>query len=225
METEFKKNIVLAIESAIAGGSVCLLQDGREIAHRVGDGGVSRAEELLGIVSEMLDSTGIQKNSIGLVAVSNGPGSYTGIRIGIATAIGLKHALNIPVVGVDTLEAMAKWASGLGPTLAAISFGKNDAAWQAFRSEGEHSVPSGIAVVTGVDEFVSNALGSEYEQVVVSPDLYEKLRVDANFQQITHRDNISTVIPALAIGHAASISDNPPKPLYLRNADLPPYAV
>lgn len=225
METENQKNIVLAIESAIAGGSVCLLQDGREIAHRIGDGGVSRAEELLGIVSEMLDSAGIEKEQIGLIAVSNGPGSYTGIRIGIATALGLKHALNIPVVGVDTLEAMARWAGGLAPILAAVSFGKNDTAWQAFRIEGERAVSAKVAAVMSIDDLVSHANGSEYERVVVSPDLFERLRVDTNFQILTHRDNISTVVPAIAIGKGAIISGDPPQALYLRNADLSPYAV
>jgi len=100
-------DIILAIESAISGGSVGLYSDGKTVDIWVGTGGVSRAEDLLPNIAEMLDRNKIDRRSIGGIAVSVGPGSFTGIRIGIATALGLKTALNIPCVGVSALEAIA----------------------------------------------------------------------------------------------------------------------
>jgi tRNA threonylcarbamoyladenosine biosynthesis protein TsaB len=68
---------------------------------------VSHAPRLLTLIHRALSLASVPLDSIDLFAASQGPGSYTGLRIGIATMLGLGHALQRPVVGVDTLEALA----------------------------------------------------------------------------------------------------------------------
>ncbi len=101
-----KGNYVLAIESAIGEGSLALLNgNGWELAAKVG--GVSRAEQILDGMEEILQSAGIDISEVNQIAVSVGPGSFTGIRIGISTALGLSKALDIGCVGFSAFEALA----------------------------------------------------------------------------------------------------------------------
>ena len=102
-----KSKIVLAIEAAIRGGSVSLLDGETEILSWHGVTLVSRAEDLLVNISGILEQSGFDKSQIDMIAVSNGPGSFTGIRIGLATALGLKNSLGIPCFGVSLLAAVA----------------------------------------------------------------------------------------------------------------------
>jgi len=107
--------LTLAIESAIAGGSLSLLDGtGREIANWVGgDADVARAEDLLINIDGLLSSAGVSKRDLALIAVSAGPGSFTGIRIGMATALGLKNGLGIPMSSLSALEATCRTAGSL----------------------------------------------------------------------------------------------------------------
>src|SRR3954447_25054388 len=98
---------ILAIESAIAGGSVSLLRDGEEIAHWLGTANISKGEEVMVNIDHLLTSTGTAKSDLDLIAVSAGPGSFTGIRIGIATSLGLKNGLNVPMASRSAMDAMA----------------------------------------------------------------------------------------------------------------------
>ncbi len=98
--------ITLSIEAAIAGGSISLIRDGEEIAHWIGTGTVSKAEDLLADIDRLMCENDIRRSELSLVAVSAGPGSFTGIRIGIATALGIKNGLGIEMASVSALEAM-----------------------------------------------------------------------------------------------------------------------
>ncbi len=110
MNTE--PQVTLAIEAAIAGGSLSLIRDGEELGNWIGRSDVSKAEELLVNIDAMLTACGVSRHDIDLIAVSAGPGSFTGIRIGIATALGLKAGLGIPVTSVSALEAICRTACG-----------------------------------------------------------------------------------------------------------------
>lgn len=130
----------LAIESAIGGGSLSLRLGGREVENVVGGDRVSRAEDLLPNIIEMLRKRSAEVDSIGLIAVALGPGSFTGIRVGIATALGLKKALHIPCVGVSTLKAMAFSNSNGGILTAAVPIGRDQIGYQTF-DHGKGRIP------------------------------------------------------------------------------------
>ena len=102
--------LILAIESSAKAASVALMEDEKLIAQYSQCSGLTHSRTLLPMIENMLSNTETPKNAIDAIAVAQGPGSFTGIRIGISTAKGLCWGLDIPAVGVSTLEAMAQSA-------------------------------------------------------------------------------------------------------------------
>ncbi len=131
-----RPRVILAIESAISGGSLSLLRDGIEISHWIGSASVSKAEDLLVNIDAMLRSSGVSKGNISMVAVSAGPSSFTGIRIGLATALGLKNGLGIEMSNVSALTAMAAAADVQGSSAVAVPTGRNAICIQEFTNNG-----------------------------------------------------------------------------------------
>ena len=78
------------------------------LCKEIAEQGYSHAEKLHVFIEEILKETGIGVNDLNGIAVSKGPGSYTGLRIGVSTAKGLCYALVIPLISVDTLQVLAK---------------------------------------------------------------------------------------------------------------------
>ena len=102
--------LILAIESSAKAASVALMEDEKLIAQYSQCSGLTHSRTLLPMIVNMISNTETPKNAIDAIAVAQGPGSFTGIRIGISTAKGLCWGLDIPAVGVSTLEAMAQSA-------------------------------------------------------------------------------------------------------------------
>lgn len=101
------KELMLAIDTSTASGSVALFAGDVLIAERtVGEVGV-HAVWLMGAIVSLLDKGGVSIDELGLLALTHGPGSFTGLRIGVSTIKGLAWAAGIPVAGVSTLEALA----------------------------------------------------------------------------------------------------------------------
>ena len=99
--------LILSLETATRVCSVALHAEAQLIAAQTLHVAKSHAESLLLTIKHLLAISPYTKEDLAAVAVSSGPGSYTGLRIGTATAKGLCYALDIPLVGVNTLEAMA----------------------------------------------------------------------------------------------------------------------
>jgi len=102
---------ILAIESSAKAVSAAVCEDGKIIAQSYQNSGLTHSRTLLPIIEDMLKNSEIKLLDIALIAVAKGPGSFTGIRIGVAAAKGLSWAAQIPAVGVSTLEAMAYQSS------------------------------------------------------------------------------------------------------------------
>lgn len=99
---------ILNIETATTNCSVSVAKDGKTIALKEDyDNGYSHAEKLHVYIDEVLKEAQIEKQQLDAIAVSKGPGSYTGLRIGVSAAKGLCFALDIPLIAVSTLEALA----------------------------------------------------------------------------------------------------------------------
>ena len=100
--------IILNIETATKNCSVSLSKNGKTIFFKEhADQGYSHAEKLHVFIDQVIKECQINISEINAVAVSKGPGSYTGLRIGVSAAKGLCYALNIPLIAVDTLEILA----------------------------------------------------------------------------------------------------------------------
>jgi tRNA threonylcarbamoyladenosine biosynthesis protein TsaB len=104
--------LILAFDTATETATSALVGDGEVLAERV-----SRAVTLLEDVDALLRQSGAHPRDIDAIAVGTGPGSFTGVRIGLATARGLALALGVPVAGVSTLDALAAGAPGALPVI------------------------------------------------------------------------------------------------------------
>ncbi len=98
---------VLGIETATDVCSVALLKDESLVQEAALAQPRAHSTHLVPLIQETLQTAGLSPSDLNLIAVSQGPGSYTGLRIGLSTAKGLAYALDIPIIGVSTLEALA----------------------------------------------------------------------------------------------------------------------
>lgn len=206
-------HIVLAIESAIRGGSICLLDGDLMLGEGYGSGDVSRAEDLSANISDLCESSGVAKSQIDTIAVSRGPGSYTGIRIGIATALGLTRALNCKCVGIEVLRSMAFAAGEFeGRIITAVPFGRHDVAWQEFPSRENGVEPAGEPVVDTLDRFQERLTSLAEARIVIHSDLRPVLRA-------FRLDAAVVENPAWSIGLAvqSGIGSADLTPIYIRS--------
>jgi tRNA threonylcarbamoyladenosine biosynthesis protein TsaB len=105
--------ITLAFDSTAKAASVAVSRDGKILAHETVDNGLTQSELLLPMAEDMLKALQLEFDDIGLLAASVGPGSFTGVRIGVALVKGLAFGKNIPCVSVSTIEALAENLSGI----------------------------------------------------------------------------------------------------------------
>ncbi len=99
--------LMLALESSAKAASAAVFEDEKLLAVTVENSGLTHSRTLLPMAEGLLRNLDRSVRDIGVVAVARGPGSFTGLRIGMAEAKGLCWALEIPAIGVSTLEAMA----------------------------------------------------------------------------------------------------------------------
>jgi tRNA threonylcarbamoyladenosine biosynthesis protein TsaB len=101
--------LILNIETATKNCSVALSKAGKTLAIReIAEQNFSHAEKLHVFIEELLLETNVTLKEVKAIAVSQGPGSYTGLRIGVSAAKGLCYALSIPLIAIDTLEILAR---------------------------------------------------------------------------------------------------------------------
>ncbi len=98
---------ILALETATLAGSVALLDGDRVVGQTLLDITLTHSERLMAMVDRLLGDCGVEPRGLDALAVSVGPGSFTGLRVGVATAKGLGLGLGLPVAVVPTLDAMA----------------------------------------------------------------------------------------------------------------------
>ena len=99
--------MILCLETATTTCSVALNDGPKTLALRECQGQNAHSEKITTFIKEVLDEAGVGYDRLDAVAVSKGPGSYTGLRIGVSTAKGICYAADLPLMAVDTLHAMA----------------------------------------------------------------------------------------------------------------------
>ena len=104
--------LTLAFDTATSAATAALVRDGEVLGERV-----SRAVTVLADADELLRENGIERAELTGLVVGTGPGSFTGLRLGLATVRGLALALDLPVAGVSTLDALAAGAPGALPVV------------------------------------------------------------------------------------------------------------
>lgn len=125
--------LILGIESSARAASAALCRDGALVGQYIQSSGLTHSRTLLPMVQDLLRSTETELEAVDAVAVAQGPGSFTGVRIGVAAVKGLCWAAEKPAVGVSTLEAMA-WngqAAGAGATVCCCMDARRDQVYNA----------------------------------------------------------------------------------------------
>ena len=126
--------LILALESSAKAASVALMEDEKLIAQYSQCSGLTHSRTLLPMVDDMLKNTENTVAGVDLIAVAHGPGSFTGIRIGVSTVKGLAWAADKMCVGVSTLEAMAWHGVPAGGTMAHSWVQMFDSEYEAFKA-------------------------------------------------------------------------------------------
>lgn len=145
--------IVLALDTTMRGGSCALARDGVVVRERAGDAGVSQAARLPRDLMALLDQTGTSLRDIDVFAVAVGPGSFTGLRVGIATMQGLAFAEGKALIGVSTFDALA----AIGESGTSGGSGDPDAG-----GSGHQDPPCG-RIATWVDAWRGDVFAALYE--------------------------------------------------------------
>lgn len=218
--------LTLAIDTAAAACQAAIHDsDGDHIPGLAGEIiGRGHAERLMAVIEAALDEAGVDLDRIGRVAVTVGPGSFTGIRVGVSAARGLALALGIPSVGVGSLEAIGIPAAATSgsPVLAAIDARRGEVYAQLFDGRGLSMNEPGVMTPAGAaaraDSAGASLAGSGAGIVAASAEM-------SGGRLPILSDSETVDIAAVArIGAGRAGPFEKPKPLYLRSADARPQA-
>lgn len=207
--------IVLAIDTAGAGCYAALYDSDQDAVLGAAGAEIGRghAERLMEFVDAALDAAGMDIAAVGRIAVTVGPGSFTGIRVGVATARGLALALGVPAVGVSTLSALAAEHGAGAPLLVAMDAKRDEVYWQRFAADGAEASPPALAALSEARDIAAGHEGA------FAGSAAALLRDDA----APAADGVSIVTVA-RLGARLDPSSHQPKPLYLRGPDAKPQA-
>lgn len=133
--------IILAIETATRAGSVAIARGEEVFASQLGDASSSHSQDLIENIDAVLKEAGVELSTIDLLAAAIGPGSFTGIRIGLATAKSLAVSLDRRCVGVSTLAAVSHAAGVSERIVALLPAGRGEVFAQMFAVRDEDVKP------------------------------------------------------------------------------------
>lgn len=196
---------VLALDTATPSVVVGVLGDGVTRAARVLEDHRRHAEVLTTLIREVLDEAGISGTDLAAVVVGCGPGPFTGLRVGLATAAAYADALNIPVYGVCTLDAIAAATGEADEVLVVTDARRREVYWARYRA-GER--------VAGPQVCAPDAVESGSAQIVAgTPGFTDRYQLPVS----------ATTVPSPAALLAAAVPfpvpPEPLTPLYLRRPD------
>ena len=130
--------LILSVDSSASPASVCLFEDGKVVAEYYLNTGLTHSQTLMAMAESVLKISGRSSSDIDVYAVNSGPGSFTGVRIGVSAVKGMAYAADKPCVEVSTLESMAYSFSGHHIFVCACMDARRSQVYNAvFRADGE----------------------------------------------------------------------------------------
>lgn len=200
--------IVLSVDTCLFACSAAVVRDGETLASRIEPMARGHQERLAPLVQETMAAAGLGFDALDRIGVTVGPGSFTGLRVGLAFAKGLSAALGVPAVGVGSLEALAQ--PHAGRVFAVLDAKRGQVYLQAFVDGAAVSAPDALPVETAaarIAELAPDLL------VGTGAALLADMRPDARVLAVDHAD------PVAVAAVAARRTPAPPRPLYLRAPD------
>jgi len=206
------QRIILAVDTALGACSVAVLDGEKILAHRFEEMARGHAEALAPMVEQTMQQAGIAFAALERLAVTTGPGTFTGQRVGLAFMRGLRVALKKPLIGITTLEAMAFATSA--ERAAAIHDAKRDEAYLLLWEDEEIVLPP---TVMPFKEALARLRAFGPCVLCGTGAVAAKTELGAEFRLTEIRQPDALWVARLALTRPSS--DTPPAPLYLRAPD------
>jgi tRNA threonylcarbamoyladenosine biosynthesis protein TsaB len=203
--------LVLGLDTCLNACSVAVLDADRVLAHESEVMARGHQERLAPMAQRAMQIAGLGFDDLDRIAVTIGPGSFTGLRVGLAFAKGLGAALGLPVIGVGTLEALAAQAEGL--VFAALDARRDQVYLQAFDDGRALMAPDVLPIPTAAARVAELAMGRSATFVGSGGPLLTGVIPGATLLAADGAD--ARQVARLAAGRPAT----PPRPLYLRAPD------
>ena len=218
---------ILALDSALSSCSAAVIKDGDILSELFENRMRGQAERLVPMCQEVCDKAGHSFDQLDAVAVTRGPGTFTGVRIGLAAAKGLALALGIPLVGISTLEVVARNAASdlaQGQIAVAHDARRSEVYFQLFDLKEGRVIPIGEAkavplcdVEQHIDDKVSALVGTGVD--LVKSELSQDVLNGLNFPDVLAQPNAGTVGRMACEKMMAGENFAEVTPLYLRAPD------
>ncbi len=207
---------ILALDTCLAACSVAIWQDGVVLAREWRPMQRGHAEALLPMLENVRGQTGLDYAAFDRLAVSIGPGSFAGVRVGLAAARGICVARNLPLVGVNTLELMAAAMEGDAPIGVALDARNDQVYFQAF-AKGAALCPPALLTLAGAATCI-HELGGTLR--VVGSGAAALAHLCNGRIRTSHHDLLgdAAILAGLAASRPAMAGDAV-APLYLRAPD------
>lgn len=159
---------ILAIDSSGQVAGCCLMDENKVICEIILDDKLTHSQTLMPMVDELFKRTNLNIKDIDYIAVANGPGSFTGLRIGVATAIGLARGSGAELIGVSTLEVLAYNICGNSYICPIMDARRNQVYGALYKFEGNKLIEHIYPVAIGLDELLNSL--SIYDDVTMIGD-------------------------------------------------------
>lgn len=215
--------IVLGLDTSLQAASAALLADGEIVARRFARMERGHAEHLPLMAREVLREAGVSPGRLTCIGVTAGPGSFTGVRVGLAFARGLALGTEadggtVPTVGVTSLAALAASVAPEGPVIVAIDARRGQIFHQAFDGAGAVLTPPAAAAPEAAGAALAG-LGAGARLVGTGAAALAAFLPEAEIVSDAVQPDAAYVARLAA---TAPPPDGPPRPLYLRPPDAKP---
>ena len=223
------KMTILAMDTATMVSSVAVTTEDRVLAELTAETRFTHSETLVANIEEVLRLADVKREELSTVAVSLGPGSFTGLRIGLAAAKAIAYALSIPLVGVPTLEVLAAAFPSPGAIVAPLIDAQKGNGYFALYHFTETGLVCEKDVCVASPEEIADAIANEESPVTLAGDFARKLMQkgvelpkNASLAPITHIMPRAALVAARAVVRLKNGEGKSPmelEPIYVRRSE------
>ncbi len=186
---------ILAIDTSSMATSVAVLEDNKLICEYIINTKKTHSQKLMPMIENMLNISDININEVDVVAVCEGPGSFTGLRIGMATAKAIAHVNKLPIVGINSVEILAGNMNLCDKNICSILDAQRTKVYMGqYKFENNELIEIKNVDVVEIDELIEELSNSNEEWILVGEAVYkyeDKLRLVDNIHIPAASHNVS----------------------------------
>lgn len=191
---------VLGIDTSSMATSIAVVEDNKLICEYTVNTKKTHSQKLMPMIENMLNISDLDVNDMDLIAVCQGPGSFTGLRISMATAKAIAHANNLPIVGINSVELLAKNIELNNKKICSILDAQRTQVYTGqYKFENSNLVELKSLHVVEIDELINELSSSDEEWIIVGEAVY---KYEDKIKEI---DNIYIPSPSNNVSRAGSL--------------------